>query len=117
MNLKRTLKMDKFFSRSFWQVVRILNGNTVTCALKLAGGCERAYLDDEDSNLQSPPGNDPCPGKVHHREVNFTTESLESEIKRAATRSRAERVAARSRFIVRLPNDLESELNLPRVSR
>ena len=77
----------------------------------------RAYLDDYDSHLQTPPGNGPRPGKVHHREVNFTTESLESEIKHAATRSRAERVAAWSRFIVRLPNDLEGELDLPRVCR
>ena len=86
-------------------------------ALKLASGRERAYLDDYGSNLQTPPRNGPCPGKVHHSEVNFTTESLESEVKHAATRSRAERVAAWSRLIVRLPNDLEGELNLPRVCR
>ena len=83
--------MDKFFSRSFWQVVRILNGNTSGVRFEACSGRERDYLDDYDSNLQSPPGNDPRAGKVHHREVNFTTESLESEIKHAATRSRTER--------------------------
>jgi len=41
------------------------------------------------------------------REVNFTTESL-NLIEHSATRSRAGRVAEWSRFMVRLPNDLEA---------